>query len=204
MYIARPRRLTPPSSGRATAGFACRVTPLMSNVSHHMKHSVASASLLFIAFHSTASELNLCEPFEQTVFSCRLQNNKIASVCAGNDPKTKSPTVQYRFGKSGKVPELIFPAIAANGPKRMSYTSFGDIKWESRNLLFAVGEYSYMISSFSVMFDEPEASITVRRGGTSCTVLVCRPGFVDDLPTLGQMQLREAPRKAVEQRCRGG
>ena len=25
-------RLTPPSSGRATAGFACRVTPLMSNV----------------------------------------------------------------------------------------------------------------------------------------------------------------------------
>jgi len=27
-----PRGLTPPSSGRATAGFACRVTPLMSNV----------------------------------------------------------------------------------------------------------------------------------------------------------------------------
>jgi len=28
----RGRRITPPSSGRATAGFACRVTPLMSNV----------------------------------------------------------------------------------------------------------------------------------------------------------------------------
>jgi membrane-associated phospholipid phosphatase len=35
--------LTPPSSGRATAGFACRVTPLMSNVSRHVTHVAARA-----------------------------------------------------------------------------------------------------------------------------------------------------------------
>jgi hypothetical protein len=174
----------------------------MSKVGRHMKRSFVS-SILVVSLQSMASELNWCESSERTIFSCRVRGNKVVSVCAGENSGTGSPYLQYRFGVPGAVPELVFPAVAADGPKLIRFTSFGAAKWSSRNLLFEVGQYSYLINSYSGVYDEREASITVRRVGASCSVQLCRPGFVDNFqPALHQMQLREAPRELLEEPCR--
>jgi len=41
--VERACDLTPPSSGHATAGFACRVMPLMSNVRRHVMNALRTA-----------------------------------------------------------------------------------------------------------------------------------------------------------------
>jgi len=64
--------ITPPSSGRATAGFACRVTPLMSNVRFFIRPHHMSASLKFNEpnMHVTGSRAVLLGGLCAIGFSC--------------------------------------------------------------------------------------------------------------------------------------
>lgn len=168
-----------------------------------MKHpAVLSCFALAVSASAIAAPSLCAETTEQVVFSCQLRSGKIASVCASKDFKSEPATLQYRFGLPGKAHELQFPAIAADGPKAMSFTSYGAAKWESRNIRFEVGAYSYLLNSYSGVYEEPEATIVVRREGFSCRVLPCRRGFTDNMNSLHQLQMSEISRSELNRKCR--
>jgi len=166
-----------------------------------MKSSFLTALLVSVALQSTASEVSLCGPSERIVFSCTLENEKIASVCLGNGESAL--LLQYRFGAMGVTPELVFPASAADGQKLMSFTSYGAAKWESSELLFQIGQHTYRVHSYSGVYDEPQAWITIREPSGSCIAsFQCRPDYVNELITLNQIGLPEASREPLKKKCR--
>lgn len=68
-------------------------------------------ALLFLStltLHSTkVNAYSLCKSYEKTVFSCTLENSKIASICENSE--LTQPFLEYRFGKPAKI-ELTYRA----------------------------------------------------------------------------------------------
>lgn len=164
---------------------------------------VALAALLLSAQYPARSAPSLCDAqAEQTIFSCRLHSGKVASICGSKDLSAKDASLQYRFGLQGHPPELVVPKDSREGSKAFSFTSYGGAKWESRNARFEVGSYSYLVSSYSGVYDAPEASITVRREGASCRVLSCQGEFAENMHALDQLRLGEISREELRRKCR--
>ena len=55
-----------------------------------------------------------CKSDERVVFSCPFKNGKTASLCASSDLSQTTGTLQYRYGPTGKTPELVFPRLGAH------------------------------------------------------------------------------------------
>jgi hypothetical protein len=66
---------------------------------------------------------SLCQPGEQTIWSCATTRGKTASVCASKDLAEEKGYVQYRFGSPGKI-ELEFPKERKDSPKKFKYSRY--------------------------------------------------------------------------------
>jgi hypothetical protein len=77
--------------------------------SHFMLISASAKPLLTQAKASKAAP-SLCKGVDKTIFSCPFKNGKTVSICASADISRDAGHLQYRFGKLGQVPELVFPA----------------------------------------------------------------------------------------------
>ncbi len=65
---------------------------------------------------------SLCLSKERIIFSCRATNKKIISICASADLDNNMGYLQYRFGRAGKKPELIYPSPLKH-PKNNFFSS---------------------------------------------------------------------------------
>lgn len=93
---------------------------------------------------STLSGTGLCAPGEDVLFSCQLENKKMASVC-GLKNGTGSVVAQYRYGKVGQVPELAWP-----GPDSADRIQFASVPYSGggeAQLQFRRGDTQYIIYS---------------------------------------------------------
>ena len=91
-----------------------------------------------------SSGTGLCAPGEDVLFSCQLENRKMASVC-GLKKETGSVVAQYRYGKSGQVPELTWPD--ADSAERLKFASVPYSGGGEAQLHFRRGDTQYIIYS---------------------------------------------------------
>ena len=91
-----------------------------------------------------SSGTGLCAPDEDVLFSCQLENRKMASVC-GVTNKAGSAVAQYRYGKSGQVPELTWPE--ADSGERLEFASVPYSGGGEAQLHFRRGDTQYIVYS---------------------------------------------------------
>jgi hypothetical protein len=126
-----------------------------------------------------SSDTGLCAPDEDVLFSCQLENRKIASVC-GAIIKTGSIVAQYRYGKAGQVPELAWPE--ADSADRLKFASVPYSGGGEAQLHFRRGDTQYIVYSRVIRTNftagEPndpalEDGIFVRKGDRIIARHVC-------------------------------
>lgn len=146
-----------------------------------------------------------CKSHERVIFSCPFNSGKTVSLCASSDLSKDTGTLQYRFGRIGRKPELSYPQAAGHPSAHFSYypgEPFGDPikKWfygPSRVVSFQADEYVYSLEVFkNTGTAEFYGSVSVKsksnRGKDSGGVLVdytCAldraVDHIDDLDELG-------------------
>jgi len=91
-----------------------------------------------------STRIGLCEPREEIIFSCRLENGKTASVC-GTNMGTGAGAAQYRYGQAAQRPELTWPdADSADG---LSFASVPYSGGGEAQLQFRRGDHQYIVYS---------------------------------------------------------
>jgi hypothetical protein len=96
---------------------------------------------------------NLCAPGEKVLFSCSLENGKMASVCAAAQIGG-ARFAQYRYGVQGEESELVYPKSRQDGAIRfvsVPYSGGGEAQ-----LIFERGDTTYVVYSNVIRtgFDE--------------------------------------------------
>mgnify|MGYP003626907368 FL=1 len=91
-----------------------------------------------------AKGTGLCAPREEVLFSCQLDNGKIASIC-GVENSAEAIVAQYRYGGSGQEPELTSPD--ADGPDRLKFASVPYSGGGEAQLQFRRGDTLYIVYS---------------------------------------------------------
>jgi len=129
---------------------------------------------------ASPSENGLCAAGEAVIFSCQLENEKIASVC-GTENKSRDVVAQYRYGKSGAKPELIWPDV--DSTNRLTFASVPYSGGGEAQLHFRRGDNQYVVYSRVIRTNftagEPndpslEDGIFVRKGGKLITRHACK------------------------------
>ena len=90
-----------------------------------------------------STAIGLCEPREEIIFSCRLENGKTASVC-GTDKETGAVVAEYRYGHAGQKPELTWPDADSD---RLSFASIPYSGGGEAQLQFRRGDHQYIVYS---------------------------------------------------------
>lgn len=123
---------------------------------------------------------NLCAPGEKVLFSCSLENGKIASVCAAAQIGG-SRFAQYRYGMQGEESELVYPKSRQDGAIRfvsVPYSGGGEAQ-----LMFERGDTTYVVYSnvirtgFGDGGNKPEFNdgVFAMRGDKTIAAHQCRP-----------------------------
>lgn len=108
--------------------------------------------------HNAASH-SLCRANEQVVFQCPI-GGRMASVCAGRSLDV--PTVQYRFGRPGKI-ELEHPKAAGKlSWARTGYSGGGELQINFSNEGYRYVLYSRMVrTGFGAEGNNPKSETGV-------------------------------------------
>ncbi|MFT3818727.1 MAG: hypothetical protein QM750_13975 [Rubrivivax sp.] len=125
-----------------------------------------------------APALGLCTATETVVFDCPVPGGRRASVCASADLSTSAGTLQYRFGRPGKLelqwlPAAAVPAAAADwraGVKagHVMYAGGG-----GAYLRFAAPPFDYVVYSASGRGWGRKAGVMVLKDGQRAAVRRC-------------------------------
>ncbi len=91
-----------------------------------------------------SAAIGLCQPREDIIFSCRLENGKSASVC-GTNRGAGAVVAQYRYGQAGQRPELTWPD--ADGADRLTFASVPYSGGGEAQLQFRRGDHQYIVYS---------------------------------------------------------
>ena len=91
-----------------------------------------------------STAIGLCEPREEIIFSCRLENGKTASVC-GTNTGAGAVVAQYRYGQAGQRPELTWPD--AESAERLTFASVPYSGGGEAQLQFRRGDHQYIVFS---------------------------------------------------------
>ncbi|MEH6791942.1 hypothetical protein [Parasphingorhabdus sp.] len=86
----------------------------------------------------------LCTAQEDVVFSCQLENRKIASVCGVKNPVGVT-VAQYRYGAAGQKPELSWPNT--DSADRLAFASVPYSGGGEAQLQFRRGDNQYVVYS---------------------------------------------------------
>ena len=125
-----------PADGEPAAETVASADPLATGTLSDQERQASKAA--------PSSGTGLCAPDEDVLFSCQLENRKMASVCGANN-KTGSVVAQYRYGKSGQVPELTWPD--ADSGERLKFASVPYSGGGEAQLHFRRGDTQYIIYS---------------------------------------------------------
>ncbi len=93
---------------------------------------------------TSPSENGLCAVGEAVIFSCQLENEKIASVC-GTTNNSREIIAQYRYGKRGAKPELTWPDV--DSTNRLTFASVPYSGGGEAQLHFRRGANQYVVYS---------------------------------------------------------
>ena len=130
---------------------------------------------------------SLCQPKEQTIWSCTTTKNKIASVCASKILSAEKGYVQYRFGTTGNV-ELQLPKTQTESQKFFKYSRYTRYLVTMLTLKFENGGFNYVIHDDDNEEEKPpssSASIEVAKGDNNPVSINCK------LPTTGSLMKLE-------------
>jgi len=181
--LKRGRRLTPPSSGRATAGFACRVTPLMSNVGRHGSSRLSSKRRCISrcsrfapmpAFARAVRPLAAGEPvqrFHQVHVAARsgcpsFGGQRTGSFSAGNSLACQSPLVCARKSK----PSLLecSSSVASSRRQRTAHSAQADHLLAIARL-FSEESRSQSVTNARCRSEGSQSTLRVMRVAASCS-----------------------------------
>jgi hypothetical protein len=144
--------------------------------------------LLGGAFGQSAAnglERTHCQANEQILFSCKVGQEKIVSICASKNLSSSSRYVQYRFGKSGAL-ELQYPDNLKGSFDRFRFSSVPYSGGGEAHIRFSNKNFEYIIYDREVKSNEA-VGVLVRQGKQSVSQRKCqsfdyayisRPGYV--------------------------
>ncbi len=116
---------------------------------------------------------SLCTAAETTVFDCPLAGGRRAAVCASADLSASAGTLQYRFGRPGKV-ELQWPPAAAADWR--AAVKAGQVMYAGGGgayLRFAAPPFEYVVYSASGRGWGRKAGVMVLKDGQTAAVRRC-------------------------------
>jgi hypothetical protein len=141
---------------------------------------IGLALAAFATYAGPAAGATLCNSDERIVFSCSA-GSRIASICASSDLSKTQGSIQYRFGRPGRL-ELVYPE-AATAPGEafqagMLMFSGGGGAW----LRFRRGLVDYTIFSATGKWGPGGASrdvagVAVRNQGKNLAGVACGKGL---------------------------
>lgn len=136
-----------------------------------------------------------CTPDEKVIFSCPFKNGKTASLCASPDLSKDIGTLQYRFGRIGKAPELSYPQPADHPRIYFWLDSSHGGRWAQYDFSFSMDRfrYSILVQTNSVIA-ENEASLSVVRDSRRITDMECRfDNAINNMWLLEELGIRQRP-----------
>ena len=171
----------PSDSGDPIDARAARATPGTPEAKATSGGSMATMAMAPASVVKTKPGLdNLCAPGEKVLFSCSLENGKIASVCAAAQIGG-SRFAQYRYGMQGEESELVYPKSRQDGAIRfvsVPYSGGGEAQ-----LMFERGDTTYVVYSnvirtgFGDGGNKPEFNdgVFAMRGDKTIAAHQCKP-----------------------------
>ena len=120
---------------------------------------------------------SLCTAAETTVFDCPLAGGRRAAVCASADLSASAGTLQYRFGRPGKVelqwPPAPTPATAADWRAAVKAGQVMYAGGGGAYLRFAAPPFDYVVYSASGRGWGRKAGVMVLKDGQQAAVRRC-------------------------------
>jgi hypothetical protein len=124
-----------------------------------MKNLIALLMAVSPALAVGGEPKSLCTTKEKVVFSCSTTAGKLISVCS------KGESVQYRFGRRGKV-ELEYPKAEDFKPQSFEYFHYFRPNEDRVSLSFDTGDAEYSIYSNSEgASTSAELSVKIKKTG---------------------------------------
>jgi hypothetical protein len=99
------------------------------------------------ASSSAAGQVGFCVTGEPVLYACELEGGSIVSVC-GAENANGQRFAQYRFGRAGRTPELVWPSTAEPGEltiARVGYSGGGALQ-----IRFDRGGSTYIVHSSTI------------------------------------------------------
>jgi hypothetical protein len=145
-----------------------------------LRSIVAALPLALVAGLAHAQDMPThCRAGERVVFSCRMTNGKVASIC-GPRPTSAGGSLQYRFGHPGEALELRYPESAAPAAEHFRGATLlysgGGGAW----LAFDRGGFSYFVYT-AIGKDWQKEGVSVRKGDDTVAALRCRGAVTSDI-----------------------
>jgi hypothetical protein len=124
------------------------------------------------ASSSAAGQVGFCVTGEPVLYACELEGGSIVSVC-GAENANGQRFAQYRFGRAGRTPELVWPSTAEPGEltiARVGYSGGGALQ-----IRFDRGGSTYIVqmASRSAAATAGPSTRPVRARLTGLTQMIC-------------------------------
>jgi hypothetical protein len=133
----------------------------------------------------------LCEANERALFSCKI-GSKTLSICASLVLTDATGSLRYRFGRTQKELDLVFPTANSHPVNHFKFFSDGGAKWSSEVLSFSIENTSYLVNVQRASFSENSSGVAVIKDKRRIANFVCnteRP-HPDDLFALKNINLQ--------------
>lgn len=145
----------------------------------------------------------LCNSDERTIFSCPFNSGRTVSICTDKKSFSNQRSIQYRYGKSKKNLELIYPRVSEDARKHFFFfpgEQYGSLEkgWiggPSRILSFNIGAYEYSLEVFKNKgTKEYYGRLSVGQGdGESIAEHICP--LDDAVDNFGDLETLDIPKK---------
>ena len=144
-------------------------------------HGIISLILISIAWAGIASasemyragdEPELCTMSESVLFNCGI-GLKSASICSSDDLSPTTGYISYRFGESGKEPELEYSSDNLMPKDAFIYSYKPYSKGNAIQLAFSKGRYTYTVDVQSHVYRTDWYGVVVEKDNEIIALLKC-------------------------------
>lgn len=136
-----------------------------------------------------------CKPDEKVIFSCPFKNGKTVSLCASPDLSKDVGTLQYRYGRIGRTPELSYPQPVGHPRNYFGFNSSHGGHWAQYELSFSISQFKYELSiQTNSAISEYGASLDILRNSHRETDMECRfERSINNIWSLEELGIRPTP-----------
>ena len=129
---------------------------------------------------ATPAGATLCSPAEQVLFSCETPQQRVVSLCSSSLLTSTAGYLQYRFGKIGRDPELVYPTMREH-PKK--YFQSGTLTYACGGgayVKFHSGEYTYVVFT-GIGKGWKKEGVVVQKAGKQIAHLACQGPWTSEI-----------------------